>query len=132
MDKFQKIISPEWFLRLGLGGVYLYTSADIFLHPKGWYWAVRGLPQFAQGAINGMGIDNYLRIQAAGEFAIALILLLWFMPKKVVSTAGLLVALQMLAILLFVGIGLDTFRDIGLLGGGLALFVLSLKEEDRQ
>ena len=131
MDKFQKVISPEWLLRLGLGGVYLYTSTDIFLHPKGWYWALRGLPQFIQGAINGMGIDNYLRIQAAGEFVVALALLLWFLPRILPRIAGLLVALQMAAILLFVGVGLDTFRDIGLLGAGLALFMI-LKEDSKQ
>lgn len=130
MGKLSKI-SPEWFLRLGLGGVYLYTSIDIFLHPKGWYWAVRGLPQFMQGAVNSIGIDNYLRAQAALEFAIALALLFWFLPKTLPMIAGFLVGLQMAAILLLVGISLDTFRDIGLLGAGLALFVL-LKKDSNQ
>ena len=130
MGKLLKI-SPEWFLRLGLGGVYLYTSIDIFLHPKGWYWAVRGLPQFMQSGINNLGVDNYLKVQAAGEFAIALMLLLWFLPKALTKVAALLAALQMLAILLLVGVGLDTFRDIGLLGAGLALFTI-LKKDSTQ
>src|SRR3989344_8572651 len=103
MDKLLKI-SPEWFLRLGLGGVYLYTSIDIFLHHKGWYWAVRGLPQFMQSGISGLGVDNYLKIKAAGECAIALTLLFWFLPKMLTKIAALLAALQMLAILLLVGV----------------------------
>lgn len=131
MNKFQKLVSPEWFLRLGLGGVYLYTSADIFLHTKGWYWAVRGLPRFLQSAIGSIGIDNYLKAQAFGELIIALALLAWFLPKKIALAAGFLTALQMFLILLLAGISLDTFRDIGLLGAGLALFAL-LKENNGQ
>lgn len=124
MNKIAKIALVEWVLRLSLGGVYLYTSIDIFLHPKGWYWAVRGLPQMMQNLINSMGIDNYLKIQASLEFAIALALVAWFLPKRVAGIAGLLVAFQMFLILLLVGLSLETFRDLGLFGGGLALFVL--------
>ena len=131
MNKFLKI-NPEWFLRLGLGGVYLYTSVDIFRHPTGWYWAIRPLPQVFQNIINGIGVDNYLMTQATGELIIALVLLAWFLPRRIVGIAGLLIALQMFSILALVGISLDTFRDIGLLGGGLTLFALSLKEENRQ
>ncbi len=123
---------PEWFLRLSLGGVYLYTSADIFRHPTGWYWAISSLPQIFQNIINGVGINNYLRVQATGELIIALALLAWFLPKRIAGIAGLLVGLQMFSILVLVGLNLETFRDMGLLGGGLALFVLSLKEENRQ
>ena len=129
MNKIKKILITEWLLRFSLGGVYLYTSIDIFLHPKGWYWVVRGLPQIIESAINYIGIDNYLKIQAFGELAIALALLAWFLPKRVAGIAGFLVSLQMFLILVFVGLSLETFRDIGLLGGGLALFVLSFNNE---
>ena len=131
MNKLLKI-KPEWFLRLSLGAVYLYTSVDIFRHPTGWYWAIRPLPQVLQNIINGIGIDNYLKAQATGELIIALALLTWFLPKAIAGIAGLLVGLQMFSILVLVGISLETFRDIGLLGGGLALFILSLREENRQ
>ena len=131
MDRFKKIMNPEWLLRLSLGSVYLYTSVDIFLHPTGWHWAVRGLPQIIQSMITTIGINNYLRIQAVGEFAIALALLLWLLPKTLPRIAGLLVALQMASILLLIGVSLETFRDIGLLGAGLALFMI-LKENSNE
>ena len=81
--------------------------------------------------ITTIGINNYLRIQAVGEFAIALALLLWLLPKTLPRIAGLLVALQMASILLLIGVCLETFRDIGLLGAGLALFMI-LKENSNE
>ena len=111
-------------LRLGLGGVYLYTGYDIVTHPTGWYWAIRGLPQFIQDTIQNVGIDLYLRIQGSGEILIAFIMFAWFLPRWIPSIAGFLVALQMFLILVLVGTNLETYRDIGILGAGLALFLL--------
>lgn len=128
---FLKKISPLWPLRLGLGIMYLYSAYDIFLHPTAWYWALRPLPQFLQVIINNqIGINNYLRLQAAGELLLALALLAWFLPRRVAQWAAGLVALEMAAILFLVGIDAVTFRDIGLLGAAVSLFIL-LPNENR-
>lgn len=124
MGTFQQKI-PEWALRLGFGFMFLYSGFDLLRHPTGWYWAIRPLPQFIQNLIDvSVGIDSYLRIQGIAEIVFALVLLGWFLPRWIVQIVSLLVALEIAAILLLVGISGDTFRDIGLLGAALALFFL--------
>lgn len=121
-------LSPEWYLRLGLGLMYVYSGIDIFRHPTAWYWALRPLPQFLQVIINNeIGINNYLKIQAVGELALAFLLLAWFLPRRFVRWAAGLAAVEMALILWFVGIDAVTFRDIGLLGAALALLALSYR-----
>lgn len=125
MRLFAKI-RPEWALRLGLGAMYAFSAYDIWVHPTAWYWAIRPLPQFLQVVVNNqIGINNYLKIQAAGELALAFLFLAWFLPRRIVRAASVLAALEMALILWFVGVDAVTFRDIGLLGAALALFVIA-------
>lgn len=110
-------------LRLGLGGMFLYSGFDLLRHPAGWYWAVRPLPWVIQNAINNwIGIDQYLRAQGIVELVFALMFFAWFLPRRMVKTVSLLVSFEMATILLLVGVGGDTFRDIGVLGAATALF----------
>ncbi len=126
---FLRKISPALVLRFSLGVSYIYSGYDLFMHPTGWYWAIRPLPQFLQTIINDkIGTDLYLKTQGIGELALALVFLVWFLPKKLVRFAALLVAFQMASILIFLGIRGDTFRDIVILGAALALFVMYLKK----
>lgn len=120
MDFFKKI-SPEFFLRLGLGATYLYSGYDIFTHSTSWIWALRGLPIFMQQMISNFGFENFLRLQGAGELLFAFILLAWFMPRRIVWWVALFTAAEMTLILLLVGVDPITFRDFGLLGAALAL-----------
>lgn len=133
MNIFKKI-SPEWSLRIAIGAMYLYSGQDIFLHPRGWTWA---LPYWTQQLITSiMPLDAYLRIQGAVEILMALVLLAWFLKPAVVKWAALLSALEMAGILILAFAPfkeanfLFTFRDIGLLGGSLALAILLLKKEE--
>ena len=65
-------VKPVWILRLSLGFSYLYSGYDLLVHPTGWYWAVRGLPQFAQAMINNsVGVDIFLQSQGVVELMIA-------------------------------------------------------------
>ena len=115
-------------MRLGLGVMYAYSGYDIFVHPTAWYWAVRPLPQFLQVIINNqIGINNYLKIQAIGELALAFLFFAWFLPWRFVRAASALAALEMVLILWLVGVDAITFRDIGLLGAALALLALSFR-----
>ena len=119
-----KKISPQWALRLSLGIMYLYSGVDILYHSDSWTWAIRSLPSFVSGPITQFGVAKFLFIQGIGEIILAIILLAWFVPKIIVKYVGLLSALEMLAIVLLVGVDQVTFRDIGLIGSGLALFLL--------
>lgn len=120
-------IDPMWPLRLGIGLMYIYSGYDLFYHPKSWTWAV---PQwFSQLVTPIISIENFLRFQGVVEFIMALLLLAWFSGKWSVRIVALFSTLEMAAILLFTGIDPITFRDIGLLGGALALLVLSFREE---
>lgn len=117
-------LTPEWAIRITLGVMYLYSGIDIVRHPDAWTWAIRSLPQFAQDIVGSIGINQFLYFQGILEIAFAVILLVWLMPKFLVKYVGLLSAIEMLAITLMVGIDPVTFRDIGLIGSGLALFLM--------
>lgn len=128
MSSLQKKL-PEWALRLGFGFLFLYSGLDLLRHPTGWYWAVRPLPWVIQNLINtSIGIDQYLRMQGVVELIFAFVFFAWFLPQWIVKAVSLLVAIEMAAILLLVGVSGDTFRDIGLLGAALALFFMMKTE----
>ena len=124
---------PEWALRLSFGCLFLYSGIDLIRHPTGWYWAVRPLPLFMQNIINTqIGIDRYLQMQGGLELVFAFIFVAWFLPKLLVRIVAIMVAAEMAVILLLVGVSGDTFRDIGLLGGAIALFFLSHSERSEE
>ena len=130
-----KIVSkfkPVWVLRLSLGFSYLYSGYDLFTHPTGWYWALRPLPQFAQALINDtIGADLYLKTQGVVEMIMAFLFLALFLPKAGVLVAAFLSALQMAMILIFVGLTLETFRDIPILGASVAVFLMTSQKHER-
>ncbi len=115
--------NAEWALRLSLGAMYLYSGIDIVRHPNAWTWAIRSLPDFVNQIITDFGVEKFLYIQGATEIIFGVILVLWFMPKKIIKYTGLLSAIEMTTIVLLVGVDAVTFRDIGLIGSGLALFL---------
>jgi len=124
MMNFFRKISPEWSLRIGFGLMYLYSGYDIAAHPTAWSWAIRGLPMAVQDLIGQFGVETFLRIQGVIEILFALVLLAWFVPKKLVRTVVFFITLEMFLILIFVGLDAVTFRDIGILGGAVALFAI--------
>lgn len=127
---FIKKISPEWSLRIATAAMYLYSGQDIFFHPTAWHWA---LPFWFTKLVEVvMPIDYYLKIQALGEIAIALMLLSWFLKSPIVKWAALFSAFEMAGILLLSPSSAFsiTFRDIGLLGGSLALTTMLWKKAD--
>jgi hypothetical protein len=122
MNLLQKI-SAEWPLRLGLGAMYLYSGYDLMANPQHWYGFV---PRRFSQAVSGIAsVENYLRLQGAGEFLLGILFLAWFLPQGAVKTAALLAAVEMAAILIFVGVDPITFRDIGLLGAAFALAAIT-------
>lgn len=129
MNKFLSKITPEWALRGGLGLMYIYSGIDIVRHPTGWYWAVRPLFRFLPISMQASFTKptfmiNFLRIQGVIEIVFAVILLAWFLPKKYAKWVAALTTLEMAGILLLIPVDAVTFRDLGLLGGGWALFLI--------
>jgi uncharacterized membrane protein YphA (DoxX/SURF4 family) len=126
-----KKLTPEWILRIFLGAMFLYSGYDIFIHPTAWTWAIRALPGFVISIIeNTVGVELYLRLQGASEILLSFVLLAWFLPRRVTALGAIMVTLEMFAITLFVGLDAVTFRDIGLIGAGSALFVLLTQKND--
>lgn len=128
MNVIQKI-NPVWALRLGLGLMFLYSGSSLFYTPQQWYGFA---PQWFSDAISSIiPFDFYLRVQGIGEFIIGLLMLSWFSGTLGVRIASALATIEMAGILLFTGVDLITFRDIGLLGAAIALAILVFQEEKR-
>src|SRR3989344_9261696 len=117
-------VSPEWVLRISLAAMYFYSGFDLLQHPKSWYWAIRPLPSPVQEIIHSFGIDLFLQIQGVIELIFAAILIFWFLPRIFAMIVALLTSIEMALILIFVGVDGVTFRDIGLLGAAISLYVL--------
>lgn len=129
MNKFLSKVTPEWSLRVGLGVMYLYSGIDILRHPTAWFWAIRPiLKWFPAGMQASFGqptfMKKFLMSQGVIEIIFAVILLAWFLPKKYAKWVAALTTLEMAGILFVIPIDAVTFRDFGLLGGGLALFLI--------
>ncbi|MBI2034089.1 MAG: hypothetical protein HYT13_03270 [Candidatus Liptonbacteria bacterium] len=131
--KFFSKISPEWSLRLGFGIMYLYSGSDLIRHPTAWYWA---LPLWFKNLItSAVSLETYLRFQGIIEIVFAIVLLGWFFKTAIVKIVALLSVLEMAGILAFAFLPwneanfLITFRDIGLLGGAVALLAILSKRE---
>lgn len=119
--RYRQNFGYSWPLRIGLGLVYLYSGYDLIAHPLNW---IGYMPDWFGGMVSAiMPLDQYLKIQGAGEIVLALVFLAWFLPRWIVCIAAAAAAAEMAGILLFVGIDPVTFRDIGLLGAAVALMI---------
>ncbi len=121
-------IPPEWPLRIGLGLMYLYSGTSLIREPAEW---VGFLPQWFTRFVSAViPLNTYLAIQGLGELVIALFLLVWFLPRWVARLAAIAAVFEILFIIIFVGIDLVTFRDLGLLGGALTLLILIFRRRE--
>jgi len=120
----------EWSLRLSLGLTYLYSGFDLFMHPTAWVWAIPFWLRELIGSV--VSVTDYIKFQGLTELVLAIILLSWFMPRKIVKWIALISTAEFVAIL---ALGFmpwnatnftTTFRDIGLVGASLALYFLFL------
>lgn len=122
MRSLKKIFTPEVLLRLGLGLTFLYSGYNIFRYPENWAGFIERTPAWVQGFIDSyFGVDLFLQIQGVAEMAFAVVLLLWFIPKKYTKFVVTLIAIELALILWLLGIDNVSFRDVGLLGAALAL-----------
>lgn len=111
----------RFFLRTGLGIVFLWIGLDIFRHPDAW---VGFAPP--EGAL---GLDRLVLLKAGGAFdiAIGVSLLLGTFPRA----TAFLAALHLAGVLVTQGINAVLIRDVGLLGASLSLFFWNKKRAYR-
>lgn len=133
--KFLLKVSPEWSLRIGIGIMYLYSGFDLILHPKAWTWALPYWTKQMMGEV--MPVETYLQLQGGVEILMALCLLAWFLKQhRLIKYVALLSTLEMAGILMLAFLPwnpnnfLITFRDIGLLGGSLALTAILFQKNE--
>ena len=132
MNTFQNV-KPQWVLRVSLGVMYLYSGFNLFWHPSAWQWA---LPYWLKQIITQfIAVNSYLKFQGIVEIAMAALFLLWFLKPAIVRWVALLSVLEMVVILILAFFPFSetnfsiTFRDIGILGASLALFLLLSKKQ---
>ena len=116
-------LKPEFILRLSLAVMYLYSGWSLITSPKSWtqfvpFWLKDNLTQIR------FPVATFVQVQGVGELLIATVFLLWFLPRGLVKWLALLSTIEMTLILIFGGVDLVTFRDIGLLGASLAIFLI--------
>lgn len=116
-------IQPQWPLRLGLGLMYFYSGSQLLSQPSLWR---SFLPVWYAEFVAGiMPIETYLRLQGVTEIVMGLLFFTWFSGKWGVRIASSFLALEMAFVLIFTGVNLITFRDIGLLAAAFTLLIMS-------
>ena len=121
---FLKKLNPEWALRIGFGLMYLYAGFNLFNQPALWR---SFLPLwYTQIIASLMPVEIYFRLQGIIEIIVGLLFLAWFFGRWGVLVGTLYSIAEFLFILLFTGVNLITFRDIGLLGAAIALLIFIL------
>lgn len=111
-------------LRLGLALTFLYSGWSLLWSPVDWVgfaplWFRELLP---------ISLELYLRIQGGVELLWALSLV----SGIAIRYAALLASAELAGILIFYGVDLISFRDLGILGSALALtFYYWYEQEER-
>ncbi len=109
---------PTWILIAASVLVFGWFGIDKFLNPVLW---TGFLPVWMDGLL-GMGKNTWILIVGAAEIALALALLVPHRLIRLLATAGVIGHLLM--VLVQVGWNDIGVRDIGLLLGAVALFLL--------
>ena len=121
-------ISPQWPLRAGCAFVNLYAGFFLITDPSRYY---KYVPGWLSAAVDSVAsVDTYLRAQGVGEIAIAIVLLGWFFPARIVRLAAVTLAVEMILIVVFIGVDSVTFRNVGLLGAALSIVLTTFGEAE--
>ncbi|MBI4994785.1 hypothetical protein HZC21_04050 [Candidatus Peregrinibacteria bacterium] len=113
--------------------MYVFSGQDLMRHPTAWHWA---MPLWLREMISSVvSLNTYLKFQGAVEIIFALVLLAWFLKPVIVRIVAALSTLELIGILILAFAPwnetnfLITFRDIGLVGASLALWIMLTKEK---
>jgi uncharacterized membrane protein YphA (DoxX/SURF4 family) len=107
----------SWALRAGLVLVYLWFGIDKFIQPN--YWIDGWMPLWAQHVVAsiGMGPVNAIILLGLFEVLVAVSLATGFFSRVFSSIA----AAVLIVVIITHGLNEITVRDLGLIGGLLAL-----------
>jgi uncharacterized membrane protein YphA (DoxX/SURF4 family) len=108
----------KYLLQLGLALTFLYAGINSLMHPSDWIG-------FVPAWLGNFGIASSTFLFTHSIFEI--VLSVWLLSNKKIRIAGLILALDLLAIILVNGFSQSvfpiTFRDIGLFFTALYLFL---------
>lgn len=99
-------------LRVGLGLTFLWIGIDILRHPDVWLGYLPASLPF------GIPREVGLKLNGVFDVGLGLLMIIRMFPKIVAALA----AIHLIGILVSYGLDAVTVRDVGLLGGVLALF----------
>jgi len=105
------------FLRLGLAAVFLWFGIDKFFNPS--YWINAWTPIWLIEFISRFGIDKITLIYLFGIFEILVGISL--LSTVFIRIFSFLAIIFLISIFIFAGINEVVIRDLGLIGGFLAL-----------
>ncbi|HUO75918.1 MAG TPA: DoxX family protein [Candidatus Paceibacterota bacterium] len=116
---FLSVRYSQFVIRIGLAAVFVWFGVDKFIHPQ--YWLDARVPQAVQTFAASIRIQPRDLINLIGLFEVLVALSLvtgYFMRYFAVVACAFL-----LANFVFNGIHLETVRDLGLIGGLVALVI---------
>lgn len=113
----QSLRYSNLFLRLGLAAVFIWFGVDKFINPE--YWLSAWIPQSIVLIASKIGISgvNIVYVSAIFELLVGASIL----SNIFIKVFSVLAIIFLATILLFFGVSEVLIRDIGLIGGFLAL-----------
>lgn len=115
---FQSLQYSNLFLRLGLATVFIWFGVDKFLNPQ--YWLSAWIPQSVLSVASKVGISELDVVYASGVFE--LLVGASILSNIFIKIFSVLALIFLTVILSIFGISEVLVRNIGLMGGFLALF----------
>lgn len=116
-DMFQSLRHSQWALRAGLAVVFFWFGVDKFIHAQ--YWLDAWVPQSVEGFVIsiGIGTTDLMYLMGIFEVLIAVSIATGFFMRFFAAAASAFIV----AVIVTHGFGEVLVRDIGILGGLLAL-----------
>ncbi len=114
---FQSLKYSNLFLRLGIGAVFIWFGVDKFLNPQ--YWLSAWVPQGVLAIASKISISGIDMVYISGVFE--LLVGASVLSNIFIKTFSVLGIVFLLTVLFTFGISEVLIRDVGLMGGFLAL-----------
>lgn len=105
-------------LKLGLAAIFLWFGIDKFIHPN--YWINAWVPGGFIDLIEKLGLDSLRFVYVIGIFEI--LIGLSFILEVFTKIFSFLGIIFLIVVIISVGLNEIIIRDIGLIGGLLAVF----------
>ncbi len=114
---FQSLRYSNIFLRLGLAAVFIWFGVDKFLNPQ--YWLSAWIPQSVLTVASGVGLSGMDVVYSSGVFE--LLVGASVLSNIFIKIFSVLAIVFLVTVLFTFGVSEVIVRDLGLIGGFLAL-----------